>query len=100
MKPWYSDQWNVSVQKQLGAAWAVAANYVNVRGRNLPIGENLNPAIYGPGATIANTNQRRRLYLDDPTNGQYFGLVIGVEPVGSSQYDALLLSLQIGRAHV
>ena len=94
MKPWYSDQWNVSFQKQLGSAWAFAANYVNVRGRHLPIGENINPAIYGPGATVANTNQRRKLYLEDPANGQYFGLLIQIEPIGESKYDALLLSLQ------
>jgi hypothetical protein len=94
MKPWYSDQWNVSVQKQLGASWAVAANYVNARGHNLPVGENLNPAIYSPGATVANTNQRRKLYLEDPANGQYYGLVIAVKTIGESKYDALLLSLQ------
>ena len=91
---WYSDQWNISVQKQLGAAWAVAANYVNARGHNLPVGENLNPAVYAPGATVANTNQRRRLYLEDPQNGQYYGLVIAVKTIGESKYDALLLSLQ------
>ena len=95
MKPWYSDQWNVSFQKQLGASWAAAANYVNVRGRRLPIGENLNPAIYqGPASTVANVNQRRKLNIEDPVNGQYFGLVIQVEPKGESKYDALLLSLQ------
>src|SRR4029453_11230560 len=95
MKPWYADQWNISFQKQLGASWPIAPNYANGRGRHLPIGENLNPAIYqGPTSTVANTNQRRKLNLEDPVNGQYFGLLIQIEPVGSSKYDALLLSLQ------
>jgi len=83
MKPWYSDQWNVSLQRQLGASWAVSANYVNARGHNLPVGDNLNPAVYGPGATVANTNQRRKLYLEDPQQGQYYGLVIAVKPIGT-----------------
>jgi hypothetical protein len=94
MKPWYSDQWNVSLQRQLGASWAVSANYVNARGHNLPVGDNLNPAVYGPGATVANTNQRRKLSLEDPQQGQYYGLVIAVKPIGTSAYDALLLSVQ------
>jgi hypothetical protein len=92
MKKWYSDQWNVSVQRQVGTAWAVSANYVNARGRNLPVGDNLNPAVLAPGASTANVNQRRVLFLENPAQGQYYGNVIAIKPVGTSTYDALLLS--------
>ena len=88
------DQWNVSYQHQLGSRWMVSANYVSSRGRRLPIGDHLNPAIFGPGATTANTNQRRVLSLQNPSQGQYYGSIIGIETTGTSVYDGLLLSAQ------
>ena len=36
------------------------------RGHRLPIGDNINPAVFETGATMANANQRRTLYLEDP----------------------------------
>jgi hypothetical protein len=92
MKPPYADQWNVSVQRQLGGAWMVSANYLESRGSRLPVGDQLNPAVYSPGATTATTNQRRRLTLENPTEGRYYGLITGVLPVGTSEYHGLLLS--------
>jgi hypothetical protein len=94
MKPPYSDQWNVSVQRQLGSAWMVSANYLNNAGRRLPIGDQLNPAVFTPGATTATTNQRRRLSLENPDQGRYYGSITGVLPEGTSQYHGLLLSAQ------
>jgi carboxypeptidase family protein len=90
----YSDQWNVSVQQQVGTAWVVSANYINSRGRRLPIGDQLNPAVYSAGATASTTNQRRLLSLLNPSQGQYYGSITGVEPIGTSVYDGLLLSAQ------
>ena len=63
MKPPYADQWNVSVQRQLGASWMVSANYLSSRGHRLPVGDQINPAVFSPGATTANTNERRVLAL-------------------------------------
>jgi hypothetical protein len=84
----------VSVQQQLGSAWVVSANYINSRGRRLPIGNQLNPAIYTPGATASTTNQRRLLSVINPAQGQYYGPITSVEPIGTSVYDAVLLSIQ------
>jgi hypothetical protein len=94
MKPPYSDQWNVSVQRQLGEAWMVSANYLNNRGHRLPMGEQLNPAIFTPGATTATTNQRRLTSIENPRDGVLYGPIIGVLPEGTSEYDGLLLSAQ------
>jgi hypothetical protein len=93
MKKWYADQWNISFQRQLGTSWAASVNYVNSRGHRLPIGDNINPAVFQPGATTGNVNQRRLLYLENPQQGQYYGNIIAMQPVGTSVYDALLLSL-------
>ena len=93
-KPPYSDQWNVSVQRQLGSAWMVSANYLNNRGHRMPMGQQLNPAIYTAGATTATTNQRRLTSIENPREGQYYGSILGVLPEGTSEYDGLLLSAQ------
>jgi hypothetical protein len=94
MKPPYSDQWNVSVQRQLGAASMVSVNYLSNRGRRLPVGDQLNPAVYSPGATTATTNQRRQLSLENPADGRFYGRITGVLPVGTSEYQGLLVSAQ------
>jgi hypothetical protein len=93
LKKWYADQWNISFQRQLGTSWAVTANYVSSRGHRLPVGDNINPAVFQPGATTANVNQRRLLFLENPAQGQYYGNIIAMKPVGTSVYDALLLSM-------
>jgi hypothetical protein len=94
MKPPYSDQWNVSVQRQVGASWMVSANYLSSRGKRLPIGDQLNPAIFVPGATTATTNQRRLLSMENPDQGRFYGSITGVRPIGTSEYSGLLLSAQ------
>ena len=93
-KPPYSDQWNVSVQRQLGASWMVSANYLASQGNRLPVGDQLNPAIYSPGATTATTQARRLLTLENPAEGRLYGPIYGVTPVGTSEYSALMLSVQ------
>ncbi|HYS24989.1 MAG TPA: hypothetical protein VEP46_05285, partial [Vicinamibacterales bacterium] len=94
MRPPYFDQWNVSVQRQLGAAWMVSANYLSSRGHRLPVGDQLNPAVYTPGATTATTNQRRLTSVLNPAQGQFYGTITAVEPIGTSEYKGLLLSAQ------
>jgi hypothetical protein len=94
LKPQYSDQWNLSVQRQLGSSWVVAANYLTSLGHRLPLATDLNPAVYSPGATTATTNQRRVTSLLNPREGQYYGSIQGVLPVGTSDYRGLLLSIK------
>ena len=94
MKPPYFAQWNVSVQRQLGAAWMVSANYLTSRGHRLPIGDQLNPAVFSAGATTATTNQRRVTSVENPQQGQFYGNITAVKPIGTSEYKGLLLSAQ------
>jgi hypothetical protein len=94
VKPPYADQWNVSVQRQLGASWMVSANYLSTRGHRLPVGDQVNPAVSGPGATTANTNDRRLLTLENPAQGRFYSTIFELKPIGTSEYDALFLSVQ------
>jgi hypothetical protein len=93
-KPPYSNQWNLSFQRQLGAASMVSANYLENYGRRLTVDVDINQAVYSPGATLATTNQRRLTSLLNPVEGQYYGQIQEIKPIGQSEYRALLLTLQ------
>ena len=47
-----------------------------------------------PGATTGNTNQRRRLILQNPVQGQFYGTIGHVDDTGRGIYHGLLLSAQ------
>src|SRR5207245_8665889 len=57
----YVQQLNFNVQRQVATDWVVQAGYVSKLGRKLLMGWSANPAIFGPGATLANIDQRRLL---------------------------------------
>jgi hypothetical protein len=50
--------------------------------------------VFGPGATTGNTNTRRRLYLQDPVEGRFYGTIGQLDDTGRSNYHGMLLSLQ------
>jgi hypothetical protein len=51
--------WNWTLEHQVARDLLLRGAYVGTKGTYLPYNTNLNPAIYGPGATVANTQQRR-----------------------------------------
>jgi hypothetical protein len=103
----YVHQWNLSIQRQFGADLAVSANYVGSSTIHLPVATEGNPAVYLPGSscviagrmyspcsTMANTNQRRVLFLANPDQGKYYANMSYLENAGTANYHALLLSVQ------
>ena len=52
--------WNVSLERQLSSTWLLRVAYVGSRSTHLQEAVELNPAVYGPGATASNTDARRR----------------------------------------
>ncbi|MBI4485552.1 MAG: TonB-dependent receptor [Acidobacteria bacterium] len=89
-----TQHWNVSVQRQFGENWAVTASYFGNKSSNVWVGMEINPAVYMPGATTGNTNQRRLLYLQNPAEGQYFASVTQLNMDGEGHYNGLLLAVQ------
>jgi hypothetical protein len=55
----YSQNWNLTVEQQLGSRLAVSAAYVGNLGVKILAPKQLNPAVYVPGETPATTNARR-----------------------------------------
>ena len=97
----YADQWNVSYQRELGSSWTASVNYLESRGRHLPTSNETNPAVFIPGtcgatacSTTANSNQRRTLFLENPTLGSAYADLIEIVNRGRSSYKGLLLSMQ------
>ena len=93
LEPTSLQQWNLSVQRQAGD-WLVAGTYLGNQSVHLWRATELNPAVFRPGATTGNTPQRRVLFLQNPTQGQFYGTIGQVDDTGQAHYHALLLSLQ------
>jgi len=115
-KPPYMNQWNVSLQRQIGSDLLLTVNYVGNNIIHLTTGTQLNPAqflglgactIQGPAgpvnypvcSTTANTNQRRVLYRQNPVAGQYYSGVNLLDDGGTGTYDGLYVSVQKRLSH-
>jgi hypothetical protein len=122
--PTYENQWNVSVQRQVGNDWLLSANYVGNSTIHMLTGENINPAVYIPGvgdangnctyngqrvpftvasgatcSSVANQQSRRRLTLQNPAGGQYYGPIGQIDDGGTATYEGMFLSAQKRMSH-
>jgi hypothetical protein len=98
--PTYVQEWNVSLQQQLGSDWLFTINYIGNQGTHIWTIYQADPAVYIPGkcgsgtcSTIANTNSRRILTQLSPVNGAAFSSIATVNDGANSSYSALLLSV-------
>ena len=106
----YAQQWNLSVQRQIGTDWLVQGNYIGNNFIHLWGGNQANPGVYIPGScvlngvttnpcsTTANVNSRRVLNLQNPAQGRFFGSISELNDGGTSSYNGMLLSVQRRRA--
>jgi hypothetical protein len=87
----FSQQWNINLQRDLGGDLVVSAAYVGTKAQDLPTSRSINDAVYGPGATLGN-RQQRRLYPD-------FEDISSFDPIGRSLYHGLQLSVNKRFSH-
>jgi hypothetical protein len=92
-EPTALQQWNLSVQKQVGQ-WLFAGSYLGNHSSHLWRATELNPAVFGAGATTGNTDQRRVLIRANPIEGQKYGTIGHLDDTGRANYHGLLLSAQ------
>ena len=98
-KSTYIHQWNLSIQRQAGANWLFAANYLGNQDVHLWGPQyQLNYAIFTPTATVGNLPQRRVLTLANPGAGRYYNGIGETEDGGTGSYNAMLISVQRRRA--
>ncbi len=110
MQPMNLQQWNLSIQKQVGS-WLFSATYLGNKATHFWMGEEADPAVFIPGtstgstpacpspagkacSTTSNTNQRRVLFLADPAQGQFYSTIGQVNDGGNESYNGFLLSAQ------
>ncbi len=79
----YNQQWHWTLQQEM-AGTVLSAAYVGSKGTNLIINYEENQAVFGPGATVANIDQRRPY--------QSFQSINTAAAIGNSTYHSLQLS--------
>lgn len=82
----YVQQWNFNVQHELPGAFVVTAGYVASKGTKLMVGQNINPAIFVPGASTAGNVNARRIH-------QGFEQIQNTQATANSTYHSLQLSV-------
>jgi hypothetical protein len=59
MRPPYAQNWNFSIQRSFATNYLLDLRYIGNKGTRLPMMTEANPAIYRPGATAQDADQRR-----------------------------------------
>ena len=77
----------------------VSANYIGSMTQHVWTTNQINPAVYSPGATTGNTQARRVLNLQNPAEGNYYASIQEVDDDGTSNYNGVLMSVQRRRGN-
>jgi hypothetical protein len=98
-KSTYINQWNLSIQRQVGQNWLFAANYMGNQDVHL-WGPQIQQdySVYAAGANTGNVTQRKILTLLNPAQGKYYNAIGDLEDGGTGSYHAMLLTVQRRRA--
>lgn len=122
VKNTYVEQWNLTIQKQMGRSWLLKASYLGNNAIHLWLDQELNPAVFIPGtstgsagscgfltvvpaagkpcSSTANTQARRYLTSIDPligtpgAQGPFYGTVEELDDHGTGSYNALIVSAE------
>ena len=86
MRTGYMQNWNLILERQFFNDTVIRAGYVGSKGTSMMNTIEVNPGIYGPGATASNIDQRRPY---QPIGGLQLAL-----PAGFSNYHALQLTFE------
>jgi hypothetical protein len=95
VRPTYIEQWNASYQLGFANNWLFTLSYLGNRTVHVWGGQDINPSVYIPGnSTTKNTQQRRVLYLANPTQGNYYGTIFQLWDNGRSNYNGMVVSVE------
>lgn len=88
----YVQQYNLTVEQQLGSEWGLRVSYIGSLGRKFYIARDENAPVYVPGASATSGLNARRPY--QPTPSTYtFGEIALNDDNGNSSYNALQTTL-------
>jgi hypothetical protein len=89
MRPPYSQNWNVSIERTITHDYLLDVRYVGNKGTHLPRFIEANPSIYGPGVNTNNNNQIREYTACNSAGTCNYGSVGLLADDSSSTYHAL-----------
>jgi hypothetical protein len=102
-----TQSWNVTIERQIASNWGVSASYLGSHAERLWGIVTQNPGTYqGQGPCVlngvsypvctvnGNLNQRRKLFLENPSEGQFIANLDALHDIGSNSYRGLKLSFQ------
>ncbi|HTS60494.1 MAG TPA: carboxypeptidase regulatory-like domain-containing protein [Candidatus Acidoferrales bacterium] len=93
MRPPYSQNWNLSMERVLGQDYRFDVRYTGTKGTHLPRFIEANPTIYGPGVTPQNNNQMRQYTQCNAAGVCDYGSVGLLADESSSTYHAVQVAL-------
>jgi hypothetical protein len=93
-----TQEWSLSFQRQLPHDWLFSASYLGTHTVHLFTANEVNPSIANPPGFVgtpstSNTNQRRVLYLANPTNGTYYSTIAQQLESSYASYNGLLVTM-------
>jgi len=89
-----TETWNLGIQHQFAQNWIATITYLGNETSHLMVGNEINPAVYSPGATTATTQARRVLTLLNPAQAKYYSTMdLGFNGI-SANYEGLLASIE------
>jgi hypothetical protein len=92
MLPPYSQNWDFAIEHVFAKSYLFDIRYVGNKGTHLPRFIEANPAIYGPGATTSNADQRREYANCNAVGSCAFASVGLIADNNSSTYHAMQVS--------
>jgi hypothetical protein len=103
----YSQNWNLSIQRQIGSDWLASATYMGSNLVHIWGNQSLNEATYFPQAScvingvtytpcssLSNVDARRKFSIERPADGAKIGFASHGEAGGVQSYHGMLLSIQ------
>ena len=99
LPPTYTQEWDLSYQRQLGANWLFSGTYLGNKTTHSWVETEQDPGVYIPGtcngkacSSTSNLNQRRVLYLENPVAGAYYSTMASSDGGANTEYNGLLFS--------
>jgi hypothetical protein len=99
MRPPYSQNWNLSIERTIAKDYLLDVRYVGNKGTHLPRFIEANPSIYGPGVNANNNNQIRQYTTCNSSGVCNYGSVGLIADDSSSTYHALEVAFSRQYAH-
>ena len=99
MRPPYSQNWNLSIERTLAKNYLLDIRYVGNKGTHLPRFIEANPSIYGPSVNANNNNEIREYTTCNSAGICNYGSVGLIADDSSSTYHALEVAFSRRYAH-